>query len=331
VVVIHDGNLLENKYYKYYLNTKLYKIEDKQSYINFWKPLEAKLDKVRNIYFSSDGIYNLINLWILKNPINGKYLIDEQRIINLTNTRQLVSDQKQVIEISSVLLLGRPNYTLGDTLNNTSQDVEVNRAVSRFFRAGVSDLPGTEDEVKMIEDFLKQNKIESKVLLWDNASEELLKEEQSKHIIHIATHGFFDTDIQGRNPMLRSGLLLAGVSKAGNKSKEDGILTAYEASNLDLNNTALVVLSACETGLGEVKSGEGVYGLQRAFEVAGVDAILMSMWKVNDQTTQELMVLFYKELIKNKSVPESFRNAQLQIREKYKEPLYWGAFKLIGY
>jgi CHAT domain-containing protein len=331
VVIINSGNLLENKNYRYYLNTKLYKIEDKSSYITYWKPLESKLSGVKNIYFSSDGVYNLINLWILKNPETGKYLIDEKRIINITNTRQVISLNKEKITLNSVLLLGRPNYAMRDSLDITNKDTDLNRAVSRFFRSGVNDLPGTEEEVTKIADYLAENKIENKVLLWDNATEELLKEADSKHVIHIATHGFFDTDIQGRNPMMRSGLLLAGVSKIGNNSKEDGILTAYEASNLDLNNTSLVVLSACETGLGEIKSGEGVYGLQRAFEVAGVNAILMSMWKVNDQTTQELMVLFYQELIRTKSVPDSFRNAQLKIREKYSEPLYWGAFKLIGY
>lgn len=331
VLLIKEGNLLEQKHYKFYHNTKLYKLEDTKSYDRFWKPLGDKLQGSTNIYFSSDGVYNLVNLWILKNPVSGKYLIDEWKITNVTNTRQLLSSRENKLDVGSVLLLGRPNYSKSDvpkTKDSTSSGERMRDV--QFFRGGVNDLPGTETEVKSISDYLKKNRIDNKILLWDEATEEILKGSDSRHVMHIATHGFFDSDGQGRNPMLRSGLLLAGIKGAKNRDSEDGILTAYEASNLDLSNTNLVVLSACETGLGEVKDGEGVYGLQRAFEVAGVDAILMSMWKVNDQTTQELMVAFYEELLLHKSVIESFRKAQLKIRNKYPEPLYWGAFKLIG-
>jgi CHAT domain-containing protein len=114
------------------------------------------------------------------------------------------------------------------------------------------------------------------------------------------------------------------------ESNDNGVLTAYEAMNLNLEGTALVVLSACETGLGEVKAGEGVYGLQRAFLVAGTDALIMSLWKVDDSATQELMTNFYSNLTKLGNKQKAFKEAQLQLLAKYKDPYYWGGFVMMG-
>lgn len=169
-------------------------------------------------------------------------------------------------------------------------------------------------------------------------------------IVHIATHGYFLEDVDkggsafgvdienaNDNPLLRSGLMLAnaGGTVSGKRmpnleSNDNGILTAYEAMNLNLEGTDLIVLSACETGLGDVKAGEGVYGLQRAFLVAGADALIMSLWKVDDAATNLLMTNFYTNWIKLGNKQKAFKQAQLQLMAKFKEPYYWGAFVMMG-
>jgi CHAT domain-containing protein len=183
------------------------------------------------------------------------------------------------------------------------------------------------------------------------ATEKNVKTLKGPSLVHIATHGYFLQDADenagsvfgvnaenaSSNPLLRSGLILAGAGKTitGNggvdiTSNDNGVLTAYEAMNLNLEGTNLVILSACETGLGDVKSGEGVYGLQRAFQVAGADALIMSLWKVDDAATQMLMTNFYNNWIKLGNKQKAFKQAQLQLMTKYKEPYFWGAFVMMG-
>jgi CHAT domain-containing protein len=176
-------------------------------------------------------------------------------------------------------------------------------------------------------------------------------------VLHIATHGYFQEDVApteghgatmlhssepvnlfgrvtGGNPLLRSGLLFAGAGRKHSfedKNRiDDGILTAYEAMNLNLDSTELVVLSACETGLGEVKNGEGVYGLQRAFQVAGARTVMMSLWSVADKQTQELMRMFYEKWLSGEDKHQAFGEAQMELKAKYSAPYYWGAFVMVG-
>ena len=221
-------------------------------------------------------------------------------------------------------------------------------------------LSGTLTEVRNIDEIFKSKQINSTVYTGENATEESFKylasQGKSPEIIHIATHGFFFPEKKittsemenvifrgsisnepvftySENPLFRSGILLAGASRVWENlppiaGVEDGTLTAYEVSNINLSNTKLIVLSACETGLGDIKGSEGVFGLQRAFKMAGVQYIIMSLWQVPDYQTSELMKLFYTNYLNGMPIKDAFNEAQQFMRKKY-DPFYWAAFVLI--
>jgi tetratricopeptide (TPR) repeat protein len=213
-------------------------------------------------------------------------------------------------------------------------------------------LPGTKQEAEKIKLLLEKSNYNVSCYTGISASEEAFKslgKSISPAIIHISTHGFFfpepEKDYNTRqgegrdifklsdNPLFRSGLILSGANFFWSTDKrfegiEDGILTAYDVSNMDLSNTELVVLSACETGLGDIKGGEGVFGLQRAFKVAGAKTIIMSLWKVPDKETVELMELFYTNWLGGMTKHGAFNKAQKEMRKKY-EPYYWAAFVMV--
>jgi CHAT domain-containing protein len=166
--------------------------------------------------------------------------------------------------------------------------------------------------------------------------------------MHLATHGFFlpdpTTDSGSKNnsknlyalsndPLVRSGIVVSGANNAWNGTEpptgiENGIVTAYEIAQLDLHQTQLVVLSACETALGDLQGTEGVFGLQRALKIAGVKNIIVSLWQVPDKETVELMTAFYTNLLSGKKVREAFYLAQKEMRSKY-APFFWAAFVLV--
>ncbi|MCD7722264.1 MAG: CHAT domain-containing protein, partial [Prevotellaceae bacterium] len=219
-------------------------------------------------------------------------------------------------------------------------------------------LPGTKAEVESVGRSLRSQNISSALLTDTAGTEASFKALNGRRtsILHLATHGFYWTESEARRKGLdamsllsnenngskyvedkmltRSGLFLAGADKAFDKSVklpegvDDGILTAKEISTLDLRGLDLVVLSACETGLGEIK-GDGVFGLQRGFKKAGANTLVMSLWQVADQPTQELMSRFYQNLADGMTKYEAFRTAQGYLREKYPEPEYWAAFILL--
>ncbi len=212
-------------------------------------------------------------------------------------------------------------------------------------------LPGTKEEVTNIAGQFQNQNWQVKSYTDKQALEDRVKAESGENapaILHLATHGYFFKPFEGEekydntlgeriitseNPLLRSGLVFTGVNHTWQGGQpipgmEDGVLTAYEISNLDLLNTNLVVLSACETGLGDVHDAEGVFGLQRAFKTAGVENLIVSLWKVPDAETSELMQLFYKNYLEGDSIRTAFRKAQRVMREKV-PPFYWAGFVLI--
>jgi CHAT domain-containing protein len=329
IVTLENGQQLDTRYSKYYRNTIQQKIADEYSYDQYWSKIDLELQGKKSIFISPDGVYNQLNLNTLKKT-GGDYVINRYDLTILGNSKDLIAlrSKKAGPPKKNATLIGFPDYG----------------------GASINALPGTKVEIDGITKLLKASGYQVVPLLQKNATEASLKNVKAPTLLHIATHGYFlkDVDQKGSafgvhlenandNPLLRSGLMLAGAANTVSgaampnlESNDNGVLTAYEAMNLNLQGTSLIVLSACETGLGDVKAGEGVYGLQRAFQVAGAEALIMSLWKVDDAATQQLMTSFYTNWLKLGNKQKAFKQAQLQLMTKYKEPYYWGAFVMLG-
>lgn len=344
MVLLENGRELENKEFKRYTNMIKYKLDNKASYSAYWEPIEQELPLISRVFISPDGVYNKINLASLYNTEKAAYVVAYMDVNLLTNPASLLKPKSSNKELQA-FLLGDPDFRMGEEEEDSEFDyaevaasVSAERSMEILRGGGVSPLPGTRIEIEKIESLLRGKKWETTVSMRQDASEPVIKQINEPNLLHIATHGFFlganSQDPFTDKPMLRSGLMLSGVEhyllenlrNEYNPKDEDGILTAYEAMNLNLSTTELVVLSACETGSGELKSGEGVYGLQRSFLVAGAHSLIMSLWKVDDTATQELMVYFYEKWLENQDVAGSLRLAQLEVMKKYEHPYYWGAF-----
>ncbi len=337
VISLPEGYRMESRFFKFYRNTMKTKQPDPNSYNAFWAPIQKEIGQAATIYLSPDGIYNLLNLESIATP-DGKYVIDNANIVIVSNTKDLYMrklKKKVTVQNNKASMFGNPTFYLTASADMT-----------------IPPLPGTEIEVMELESLLKQSGWVTDEYMDVKATEEKVKELDNPKIFHIATHGFTPTPLENdddeesitgseaallENPLLKTGLLLKGAGDVLNNAKnkynynsESGILTAYEAMNLNLDQTDLVVLSACETGLGEIVNGEGVYGLQRAFMVAGAKVLIMSMFKVDDTATQKLILNFYRKWLTSGNLRQSFTDAKKELRVEYPEPIYWGAFMMIG-
>lgn len=329
LVILENGKQMETRFAKFYRNTIQQKSTDAVSYENYFKAIEPLVSGKKTLYISPDGVYNQINLATLQKP-SGTFLINQFDWVVVGNSKDLLNFRtpRSAPVKKEATLIGFPDYG----------------------GPAVPALPGTKTELDNIHRILKTGGYATRQWMQKEATERAIKSVKAPGVLHIATHGYFLQDVEKGgnalgvslenakdNPLLRSGLMLAGASAtvSGNQSQtigsnDNGILTAYEAMNLNLEGTNLVVLSACETGLGDVKNGEGVYGLQRAFLVAGANALIMSLWKVDDAATQQLMTGFYTNWAKTGDKLKSFKLAQQQLMSTYKEPYYWGAFVMMG-
>ncbi len=330
LVLLREGTNMETRFLNYYRNALIFGVKDENSYPSYWKPIESKLGNKTKIYFAGDGVYHQVNLNTLRQP-DGNYLVQVYDIHYLLNPAQFLERRKTTFTSRKAMLFGDPIFDISDiseAKSRTSGDTKF------------ASLPGTNTEVMKIDEILKSKTWTTSVYLKRLANEKNLKNVQSPDILHVATHGFFSSDKVKINSDVRndflfhSGLVLAGANRNLNEETQDfyddGILTAYEVMNLDLSNTDLVVLSACETGLGKVENGEGVYGLQRSFLQAGARNILISLWKVDDLVTQELMVKFYRYLFQANSEREALKLAQLELMKTSPDPMRWGGFILVG-
>lgn len=338
VIELPDGHRMETRFFKYYRNCITGKLPDQHSYKVFWEPFQKEIGQYATIFISPDGVYNQINLEAIPTP-DGKYVIDNSNIVMVSNTKDLY------LRKVKAKLAG----TSGSTGNNASMFGNPTFYLTASANHKVADLPGTEKEVNELQALLKQKGWKTDEYMENAATEEKVKGMDNPKIFHIATHGFYakaeDPGLQkdlteneammAENPLMKCGLLLKGAGDILDKTTynyniESGVLTAYEAMSLNLDKTDLVVLSACETGLGEISNGEGVYGLQRAFFVAGAKVLIMSMFKVDDDATQKLILNFYKKWLATGNLRQSFIEAKKELRVEYPEPYYWSAFMMIG-
>jgi len=323
------------------------------------RPVRALLGKTRRVLISPDGALNLVPFAALVDERNW-YLVTRYSFSYLTSGRDLLRLQVKQESKSEDLVLADPAYgekEADDKTRAASRDIvkktqeaktdapQLSQSVS-MDQVYFPPLPGTAGEAEAMKRLLPQ----ARVLTQEQATEGVLKQVSRPHILHIATHGYFLRDLELptantltsesprlaeltpggekiENPLLRSGLALAGANlrKSG---EEDGILTALEAAGLDLWGTKLVVMSACDTGIGEVKNGEGVYGLRRALVLAGSETQVMSLWPVSDTATRGLMVDYYRRLQRAEGRAEALRQVQLQMlrNPKRQHPYYWASF-----
>jgi CHAT domain-containing protein/Tfp pilus assembly protein PilF len=281
---------------------------------------------------------------------NPDFLLSEEEQRTAVNRLRSTKKQEQAI------LLKSADLSLGPASNKGSRDLTERGACDPLPPAGgvLCPLPGTAAEVQSIGELLRRKKWLVSSYQEEQALEEVVKSAERPRVLHLATHGFFLSDQQLKlgeslnmtpsgleDPMLRSGLFFAGADRVLKdeppiEGVENGELTAYEATALNLQGTELVVLSACETGRGQVQNGEGVFGLRRALQEAGTESVLMTLWSVPDRETQELMTLFYRNWLDGMEKPVALQRAQMEIRERVKQryghdlPFYWGGFVLIG-
>jgi len=313
------------------------------------QPVRALLGDAKQLLVSPDGDLNLIPFEALVNE-NGHYLVENYSFTYLTSGRDLLRMQTARASKSNLLVIADPTFGAPLTAQPGKSDArpknlsakKPNRsttAARNLSETYFAPLGGTLREGRSIKSVFP----DATFLTGAQATETVLKQTAAPRLLHIATHGFFleDTDenksrtaIRGAdavsatgNPLMRSGLALAGANRRDGVS-DDGILTALEASGLNLWGTKLVVLSACDTGLGEIKNGEGVYGLRRAFVLAGAESLLMSLWEVSDDVTRELMTSYYKNLKNGTGRGASLRQVQLDMLKKSnrQHPFYWAAF-----
>ena len=350
-------------------------------YQAFWKPLEPALGSARRVYVSTDGVLNQVALGVV--PDNAGQLLMERYDLRIVSSTKDLLRQRRASTGNTAVVMGNPLFELDEARQRAAvrawQQAEQTGKTERVEKAAGAEpvlvasagqrsrdlgggtlkpLPGTQIEAEAVSKLLKGQGWDVGLYTQENALEERVKGVESPRVLHLATHGFFESDQERKqkdlagglgeerasgleDPMLRSGLYLTGANRTlegrtAPADVDDGVLTAYEATQINLQGTELVVLSACETGLGESQNGEGVFGLRRGLQEAGAEAVLMSMWSVPDQETQELMRLFYEKWLGGKEKHEALREAQSELRARVKArydhdlPYYWGAFVLVG-
>ena len=304
------------------------------------KPLKGAIGDCTHLFISPDGALNLLPFEALVDEA-GRFLIEAYSFTYLTSGRDLITATREPSRQGPVII-ANPKFDLGfpatpNSISSTGVD---------FRKLNYRPLPGTIDEANGIKEILPG----ASVITGADATEHALKGVTGPVILHIATHGFFldvsahsesalDTRLLALVPiekprigvesrLVHSGLILAGVKQGVSGAGDDGVLTGLEVAGLDLAGTKLVVLSACDTGVGHIASAEGVYGLRRALVIAGAESQIISLWPVSDTATRGLMIDLYKRLKAGEGRSEALRQARLDLlhNDKTAHPFYWAAF-----
>jgi CHAT domain-containing protein/tetratricopeptide (TPR) repeat protein len=304
------------------------------------QPVRRVLGETRHLLVSPDGPLNMIPFAALVDEQN-RYLLERYTITYLTSGRDLLRLQVPRESRSRPLIVAAPIF--GEpALVAAGREKPARVDDSQVF---FGPLPGVREEARALQQMLP----DATMLVGERATEAAVRSAAAPRLLHIATHGFFLSDRDGRaidrtgraapgarigrwaawaeNPLLRSGLAMAGANQ-GRSGEDDGVLTALEAAGLDLWGTKLVVLSACDTGVGDVTRGDGVYGLRRALVLAGAETQLMSLWPVSDRSTRDLMIGYYKQVTQGEGRGEALRRAQIGMlrASRHRHPYYWAGF-----
>ena len=334
----------------------LYASSNKSIYQMIWKKLEPYIPVGSTIYYSPTGFISKINLSAISNGYNR---LAEVYSFHEVSSTGIIDKVKHGVRTDyyDAAIYGDINYyedidLMAEKAKAYTSYTPGEMPSTRSLNRGTWDLiPGTKEEIETISELFRDKGLKTYVLTQNDANEESFKylDSNAPTLIHIATHGFYispeedvtssffnglSTYTEKDHSMLYSGLLFAGANNAWTgkdirEGVEDGILTADEISRLDLSSNKLIVLSACDTGLGDIDYVDGVFGLQRGLKRAGVKTILMSLWKVPDEETKELMAIFYKELLSGKTPYQSLKTAQEQLIDRGKSPYYWAGFILL--
>jgi CHAT domain-containing protein len=328
-------------------NEALYKL--------IWQPLEPYLTGVKTIFYSPDGILHKVSFAAIGKSKNV-YLCDNYNLQLVSSTGKVAMSENTFIDKNlTACVIGGIDYATDSSGNSIWQYLPGTLTEASAIKT------------KLLKNNIMTNTYVGKEATELNFKNIFSVEGNCPELLHIATHGFFYPDpeqvekeekanenekteigkvifrggnldfglwqfVKNKNPLMRSGLVLAGANKVWSEpysgTDNEGVLTAQEVSQLNMSKTRLVVLSACETGLGDIKGSEGVYGLQRAFKMAGVKFIIMSLWQVPDKETGEFMETFYSKLLKQKNIGLAFTETQTEMRKKY-DPYFWAAFVLI--
>jgi CHAT domain-containing protein/tetratricopeptide (TPR) repeat protein len=326
-------------------------------YERLWARIDSAIAGKKTVYLSPDGLFNKVNVEALRDR-DGLYVMDKYLVRNVYSLADLLQEQPVSSGNRVALLAGDPSFMMAR--DNDPVPAEATRGLSDFQTrmfpgTRLTSLPGTRTEVDSIGSMLDARGWQLSVLTGPAATEDAVVSVKNPRVLHLATHGFFaetrvqlkDTisgdemrsyNFQDAENQSRSCLFLAGAQNTlfyaydYEQGKADGILSSWEIAEMELDSTELVVLSACETGLGDVLNSEGVTGLRRAFHLAGARRILLSLWEVDDQATQLLMREFYAHWLSGMDLDASLAAAKRYLINgtPYSHPRYWAGFILTG-